>query len=133
MEVKELNKKQLIIILSLIMVIIAESVYIARIENATLFTDVTDGGPHAAIMIRDLRNDSGILNVGVQNVGGKTVTLSTIFINGTTRTFSNSSSLTLTPTNETWLTTSFPKGSATVEVNVVCTDGTHAEVTQTFP
>ena len=131
-EVKQLNK-YLPIILTLSLVICIESAYIIKMVPIIYFppTIVPD---RLMIWIQDVKNDSGMLKVEVQNVGPTTVTIETLYVNGVNQTFSSSPSLKLLPSNETWLTTIFPSGYATVKINVVCTDGIHEqEVAQTFP
>lgn len=124
----------MLIVLSLLLIIIAESAYIAKMEISSYFSnnDVIIPIPSMlAIQDEKYNSDSGVLSVEVQNIGAKIVLIETLRVDGVAQTFSSSSNqLILLPTNETWLTANSLRGCTQAKglhVTVVCTDGNSEE------
>ena len=87
-----------------------------------------------AITIQSYAENGGNLQVWVQNVGSGTVTLDSLYVNGIL--VLSGQGLTLPQGNTTSLSTTWNAAwasPATVDIRVVCTDGTPAEATGTVP
>jgi FlaG/FlaF family flagellin (archaellin) len=88
-----------------------------------------------AIQIQSYAKSGSNLSVWVQNVGSGTVTVDSLYVNGAL--ISSGLNMTLlkgttsTAINATWLPAY--NSPATVDIRVVCTDGTPAEATGTVP
>jgi flagellin-like protein len=91
-----------------------------------------------AIQIQSMAKTGTNLSVYVQNVGDGTVTLDSLYVNGVKVSITGVSGYNnpMQKTNTTELTATWDGGWAapnTVDVKVVCTDGTFIEATQTVP
>jgi flagellin-like protein len=94
----------------------------------------TTGKVGKAIQIQSMAKTSNGLTVWVQNVGTGPVTLDSLYVNGVQESTSQGVSL---PVNNTQsMTAAWNDAYAapnTVDVKVVCSDGTFIEATQTVP
>jgi hypothetical protein len=138
LEVDELNKRvQLFIIVVLLGSVVSMGVIIAGYYILEHLPSGTDGHPpHGVVQIQSMSSNSGNLLIHVQNIGNANLTLYTLYVNGKSQTFTNSSSLTLQMGQTVALSTALPSGFSStnpVDVKIVCTDGTYIEAIQTIP
>ena len=134
------NKKAVSdVIAVLLMIAIAVAASLIAYAWVMGYLGGTTGKVGKAIQIQSIANDTTNANklaIYVQNVGDGPVTIQNLYVNGVLDpTFTNSTSLTLQKSATVALYASaWPtnfKSTDTVDVKVVCADGTPVEATQT--